>query len=152
MSKRYVSSRCWVDPGDGLPWLTSRPYFVSPRNLPELRESLVARGFRFVELEASVDIGDVEKTLLVQLTATLEFNVLGAGSWAAYSDRLWDLQMSESEQPVAIAITGLAELVPTRLHDFVRVVHNLLSMTEAVGLSDDRADLQIEYLFVGDWR
>jgi len=98
-----------------------------------------------------LDVDDVEAALLVELTSKLEFSALGAGSWAAYRDRLWDLQMSENEPPVAVAIVGLDNLVPTRLHDFVRAVHNLLSMTEAVGLSDDRADLQIEYFFIGDW-
>jgi hypothetical protein len=148
---RNVSSRVWVDPAEGLSWLGSRPYFVSRENVAELSESVVARGFRVVEVDVSPDVDDVESALLVELSAKLGFVAAGAGSWAAYSDRLWDLQMSQDELPVAVLLGGLGELVPGRLHAFARCVHNLLSLTEAVGLADDRADLQIEYFFIGDW-
>ena len=80
------------------------------------------------------------------------FSDVGAGSWAAFNDRLWDLLTADDELPVALFIGGLDQLLPHELHSLVRCIHNLLSMTEGVGLTDVSADLQVEYFFVGTWR
>ncbi|MFC0437069.1 hypothetical protein [Kutzneria buriramensis] len=109
---------------------------------------MTGRGFRVVEAEVSPNPEDVESALLVELTRKLGFSELGVGGWAAFGDRLWDLLTAKAEPPVAIVVAGLT---PGRLHAFVRRVHNVLSLTEAVGLSDDRADRQVEYFFLADW-
>ena len=41
-----------------------------------------------------------------------------------------------------MVIDGFDLLKQESRHTFVRCIHNLLSMTEAVGLADDRADLR----------
>jgi hypothetical protein len=134
-----------------LPWLKSKPYLVAPTKVDELTQSLEGLGFRLISAKLPSGVSDVEETLLVELTRELKFAASGAGSWAAYNDRLWDLQVGEDDTPVAILISGLDRLIFSDLHSLLRCIHNLLSMTEAVGLSDGRADLQIEYFFVGSW-
>ncbi|MGW6199353.1 hypothetical protein ACWF0M_24605 [Kribbella sp. NPDC055110] len=42
-------------------------------------------------------------------------------------------------------------LLANDLHTFVRCVHKLVSLTEGAGLSDDRAQRQVVYFFVGQW-
>jgi hypothetical protein len=143
--------RLWADLVANLPWLKSKPFLVEGGDEKLLVETVVGLGFRMVSVDLPGDARNPEEELLVRLTESLDFSELGAGSWAAYSDRLWDLQMSDGEPPVAIIIRGLDHLLRSDVHSFVRCVHNLLSMTEAVGLSDARADLQIEYFFVGVW-
>ncbi|WP_131803563.1 MULTISPECIES: hypothetical protein [Pseudofrankia] len=143
--------KLWVDMVANLPWLRSKPFFVDGHDEKILVETVVRLGFRLVYVDLPRDAGNPEEELLKELTKRLHFSELGAGSWAAYSDRIWDLQMSGDEAPVAIVIRGLDHLLRSDVHSFVRCVHNLLSMTEAVGLSDSRADLQIEYFFVGSW-
>lgn len=104
-------------------------------------------GFRVVRVALPTDMANAEEGVLVRLTAALAFPDQGAGSWAAFNDRLWDLLTAEDEPPVAIFLAGLDRLLPGDLHGFVRIVHNLLSMTEGVGLADSAADLQVEYFF-----
>lgn len=145
------SPKLWVDLVANLPWLKSKPFLVDDSDEKTLVETIVGLGFRAVFVDLPRDVGNPEEKLLEELTRVLDFSDLGAGSWAAYSDRLWDLQMSDDEAPLAIVIRGLGHLLRSDVHSFVRCVHNLLSMTEAVGLSDSRADLQIEYFFVGAW-
>lgn len=108
-------------------------------------------GFQVVRAAFPGSRGSAEEVLLVELTGKLGFSARGAGSWAAFSDRLWDLQRSAGEPPVAVVVGGLDELSRVDLHGFVRCVHNLLSMTEGVGLADRADDRQIEYFFVGSW-
>lgn len=143
--------KLWIDLVNALPWLESRPYLVGTPQLQELLQALERLGFRMVNAELPPGAGDVEKALLVELSQRLKFPESGAGGWASYSDRLWDLKTEKGGAPLAIIIAGLDRLLPSQLHSFLRCVHNLLSMTEAVGLSDDRADLQIEYFFIGVW-
>ncbi len=141
----------WIDVTAHLPQLESKPFLVAAARAEELAEVLPGLGFRLVRVELPHGVADPEETLLVELTRALEFSPLGAGSWAAYSDRLWDLQTEAEEMPVAILISGLDRLVRSNIHGLLRCVHNLLSMTEAVGLSDPGADLQVEYFFIGAW-
>ncbi|MFF2845094.1 hypothetical protein ACFVT5_02015 [Streptomyces sp. NPDC058001] len=132
-----------------LPQLKSRPFLVED---PELIARLVeGLGFRVIRVRLPLEVENPEEAVLVQLTAQLGFSDLGAGSWAAFGDRLWDLLTAEDESPVAIFLEGLDRLIPSDLHGFVRIVHKLLSMTEGVGLADSLADLQVEYFFVGTW-
>jgi hypothetical protein len=133
-----------------MPWLPKPPYLIESSDLAATEVRLAALGFRTIATDAPVD-GDAADQLLIDLTARLGFNPAGAGNWAAFNDRLWDLLHAEGEPPVAIVIRGSDRLKDHDLHTFVRCVHNLLSMTEAVGLSDDRADLQVVYFFVGAW-
>ncbi|MES5825574.1 hypothetical protein [Streptomyces sp. RG80] len=141
--------RLWVDMVAELPQLKSRPFLVEDS---ELVARLVAElGFRVIQVHLPLGIENAEEAVLVQLTAELGFSDLGAGSWAAFEDRLWDLLTAEGEPPVAIFLEGLDRLPSSDLHGFVRIVHNLLSMTEGVGLADSSADLQVEYFFVGTW-
>jgi hypothetical protein len=143
--------KLWIDLATNLPWLRSRPFLVDSPNAELLVEAVSRLGFRVVQMKFPKDTENPEEALLVELSRKLEFSESGAGSWASYSDRLWDLQMSDDEPPLAVVIGGLDELLRLDVHGFVRCVHNLLSMTEAVGLSDARADLQIEYFFTGAW-
>jgi hypothetical protein len=135
-----------------MPWLESKPFLVDISRTEVLVETLSGLGFRVVRASLPAASQDVEEELLIELSRKLDFSELGAGSWAAYSDRLWDLQMLEDVAPVAVVIEGLDVLLRSNLHSLLRCVHNLLSMTEAVGLSDDRADLQMEYFFTGVWQ
>lgn len=140
----------WIDLAAHMPWLPKQPYLVETSDLEPTLRQLELLEFRVVRL-AAPGKGNLEETLLIDLTARLGFSALGAGSWAAFEDRLWDLQHAPGEPPVAIVIEGFDHLMRQSLHAFVRCVHNLLSMTEAVGLSDARNDLQIEYFIVGEW-
>lgn len=143
--------KLWIDLVANMPWLLSRPFLVDSSRVESLARLLPAMGFRVVHATFPQDATSSEEALLVELSRKLGFSSLGAGSWAAYSDRLWDLQISDDEIPVAVVIDGLDVLLRSDVHAFLRCVHNLLSMTEAVGLSDERADLQIEYFFAGSW-
>ncbi|WP_377273442.1 hypothetical protein [Peterkaempfera sp. SMS 1(5)a] len=143
--------RLWIDLASELPWLWPRPYLVESPLENSLVDRVAVMGFRVVQVKFPQNVSNSEEALLIELSNRLDFSEIGAGSWAAYSDRLWDLQMSEDEPPLAVIIGGLDELLRSDVHSFVRCVHNLLSMTEAVGLADERADLQIEYFFVGSW-
>jgi hypothetical protein len=145
------SPRLWVDVATSLPELRSKPFLVESARLAAVERVVTELGFQRVHATLPTAAVNPEDSLLVELSAQLNFSMLGAGSWAAYSDRLWDLQMSDEETPIAIFVSGLDGLLPGDLHSFVRCVHNLLSMTEAVGLADDRADRQLEYFFVGAW-
>ncbi|MFI6941813.1 hypothetical protein ACIBI4_21280 [Streptomyces sp. NPDC050418] len=142
--------REWVDIASVLPALKARPYLVEDSEAIE--RQLAGLGFRVVRADLPERAVDPEEALLVALTAALGFTEVGAGSWAAFNDRLWDLLNADlDEPPVAVLVGGIDRLVASDLHAFVRIVHNLLSMTEGVGLADGEADLQVEYFFVGPW-
>ncbi|GAA0256447.1 hypothetical protein GCM10010492_66720 [Saccharothrix mutabilis subsp. mutabilis] len=146
------SPRSWVDLVVEFPQLKSRPYLVERQNLDSLTEVLKRHKFRLVIANPSLAGADnKEESLLKELTLKLGFSEPGAGSWAAFSDRLWDLQNDRSASPVAVIVENLDQLLHSDLHSFLRCVHNLLSMTEGVGLADPRNDLQVEYFFVGSW-
>jgi hypothetical protein len=147
-----MMSKLWIDLVARMPWLESKPYLVDIRRTEVLVEILSELGFRVVRASLPAATQDVEEELLIELSRKLDFSELGAGSWAAYSDRLWDLQMLEDVAPVAVVVEGLDVLLRSDVHSLLRCAHNLLSMTEAVGLSDDSADLQIEYFFTGVWQ
>ncbi|MFG1622109.1 hypothetical protein [Kribbella sp. NPDC049227] len=140
----------WVDVVARMPWLTTEPYLLERRELEATLRGLEELGFRVVRADAP-DGGDLEEALLIELSARLGFSPLGAGSWAAFNDRLWDLLTARDEPPVAVVIDGADRLLRRSLHTFVRCVHNLLSLTEGVGLSDTQAQRQVEYFFVGEW-
>lgn len=145
------SASLWVDLEASLPWLGSRPYLVDTADGGRLIEALPGFGFHVFVAEVPDRHTNIERALLVELSRVLGFSELGAGSWAAYSGRLWDLQRSEDRGPIAIVINGLDDALTGDLHAFVRCVHFLLSMTEGVGLEHESADRQIEYFFVGNW-
>ena len=144
-------SGLWIDLERKMSWLSTKPYLIDPQDSDATSRTLEENGFRVVSAQAP-DSGVLEEARLVELTEKLGFVEDGAGSWAAFNDRLWDLLTSQDEMPVAIVIEDADRLLRAELHSFVRCVHKLLSMTEAVGLSDDRANLQVEYFFVGDWK
>jgi hypothetical protein len=131
-------------------WLTTAPYLLETGDLDATLRGLGELGFWVVRAEAP-ERGNLEEGLLVELSARLGFSPLGAGSWAAFNDRLWDLLTARGEPPVAVVIEGADRLLRRSLHTFVRCVHNLLSLTEGVGLSDKHAQRQVEYFFVGEW-
>ncbi|TCC48567.1 hypothetical protein E0H75_18405 [Kribbella capetownensis] len=133
-----------------MPWLTTAPYLVEARELDATLRGLGQLGFWVVRAEAP-EGGDVKDGLLVELSVRLGFSSLGAGSWAAFGDRLWDLLTARDETPVAVVIEGADLLLRRSLHTLVRCVHKLVSMTEGVGLSDAHAQRQVEYFFVGEW-
>ncbi|GGS18507.1 hypothetical protein GCM10010171_08800 [Actinokineospora fastidiosa] len=141
----------WLDVGLELPWLRPRPYFVDRRREAELTATVARMGFKVIEADVRADPETVEEDLLVELTRLLEFNELGAGSWAAFEDRLWDLLCEHDKPGVAVIIRGLDGLVGVDLYRLVRCVHKLVSMTEGVGLADAAASRQVEYFFVGEW-
>jgi hypothetical protein len=68
-----------------------------------------------------------------------------------FNDRLWDVLTSEDKAPIAVVIIGLDSMVKKNLHGFVKIVHNLLSLTEGVGLQSGEANRQVAYFFVGSW-
>jgi hypothetical protein len=140
----------WIDVEENLPWLTTEPYLLHSKDLDASLAILSDLGFRVVSAQAPGD-GDLERSLLIELSACLDFTSLGAGSWAAFADRLWDLLTEAWSPPVAVVIKGTDRMLSMDLHAFVRCVHNLVSLTERVGLSDDRAQRQVVYFFVGDW-
>lgn len=140
----------WIDVEKHLPWIPTEPYLLDVDNLPATLRALTELGFRVVRANTP-DHRDLEDALLVELTSQLGFNALGADSWAAFNDRLWDLQHEPGEPPVAIVIEGFDRVLHRSLHTFTRCIHNLVSMTESVGLADPRNDRQIEYFFAGTW-
>ncbi|HET6738349.1 MAG TPA: hypothetical protein VFH76_05435 [Kribbella sp.] len=139
----------YVDLEARLPWLTAEPYLLDVADLAATRAALDELGFRTVTAKAPA-AGDLERSLLVELTERLGFTALGAGSWAAFSDRLWDLVTESWDPPIAVVIEGFSRLMEVDLRTFVRCVHNLVSLTECVGLADDRAQRQFVYFFVGE--
>ncbi|MEI8413109.1 MULTISPECIES: hypothetical protein [unclassified Kribbella] len=140
----------WIDLEANLPWLTAEPYLLERDDLEKTLDGLAGLGFRVVRVRAP-ERGDLEEGLLIELSGRLGFSGVGAGSWAAFSDRLWDLLTAPEEPPVAVVIELFDRILQQSLHTFVRCIHNLVSMTEGVGLSDEGADLQVAYFFVGDW-
>lgn len=140
----------WVDVEERLPWLTTEPYLLKTEDLEKTLVSLEALGFRVIMVQAP-DGDNLEKKLLIELSRSLDFTPVGAGSWAAFSDRLWDLLSEAWDPPVAVFVEGADRLLATDLHVFVRCVHNLVSLTERVGLADDQAQRQVVYFFVGHW-
>jgi hypothetical protein len=124
---------------------------VQRDRLIELRQELSAAGFYLVEARYNASDAPPERVFLMELTERLEFPRSGAGSWAAFNDRLWDFLTAGERNAVAVIIFGLDELLRGDIYSFLRCVHNLLSLTEGAGLSDASADRQIEYLFVGNW-
>lgn len=143
--------RFWIDLAVNLPWLRPKPFLVEGSDEKLLVETVVELGFRLVCVDLPQDAANPEEELLKELSRALDFSELGAGHWAAYCDRLWDLLIAEDEPPLAIIIRGLDHLHRSDMHSFLRCVHNLLWMTRAMNVSDSRADLQIEYFFVGEW-
>jgi hypothetical protein len=144
--------RLWIDVESSMDWLPPEPYLIETAHLSPTIEKLEASGFRVVRIGLGEVGQDIEEKMLIDLSRKLGFSLLGAGSWAAFNDRLWDLLTAEDEPPVAIVIEGFSRLLEANVHAFVRCVHNLLSMTEGVGLADVRAGLQVEYFFVGEWK
>ncbi|MGC5012809.1 hypothetical protein ACLQ2R_18755 [Streptosporangium sp. DT93] len=145
------ASKLWVDVVGRISWLRSRPFLVDVSKVGALVGDLSESGFRVVRVDFPRGAADSEEALLIELSGRLGFSESGAGNWAAYKDRLRDLKTAESEPPLAVLIEGLDALLQSDVQRFVRCVHNLLSMTEAVGLSDTKANLQIEYFFTGSW-
>lgn len=143
-------SAVWIDLEANLPWLTTEPYLLEREDLEATLGGLGELGFRVVRAQAP-EQGDLEEGLLIELSGRLAFSGVGAGSWAAFSDRLWDLLTAPEEPPVAVVIERFDRILQQSLHTFVRCIHNLVFITEGVGLSDERADLQVAYFFVGDW-
>ena len=149
---KYIP-RPWLDVVSELTILRSRPYLIEVDESGLVVETLRSMGFRVVEVHWPPSALDAEQSLLIELTRRLGFSELGAGSWAAFNDRLWDLQMyDKGEPPIALMIHGLDRLLMRDVQSFVGSIHRLLSMTESVELDDQRNDLQIEYFFVGGWR
>ncbi|WP_327637819.1 hypothetical protein OHB24_05290 [Kribbella sp. NBC_00482] len=140
----------WVDVEARLPWLTTEPYLLETDDLGRTLTSLEELGFRVVRVQAPQE-GDLESGLLVELSEGLGFTGLGAGSWAAFADRLWDLLTDGWHPPVAVIVEDADRLLAKDLHTFVRCVHKLVSLTEGVGFSDDRAQRQVVYFFIGHW-
>lgn len=151
MGAGQVGSVGWVDVElliDGLP---KEPYLVAQSEFESISSKLKGAGFQVFGVDIQ-DVGPaIEEDLLVDLSAELGFSMLGAGSWAAFNDRLWDLLTAEEKTPVAIFIRNSDKIRDANLHTFVRCVHNLVSMTESVGLSDAVADRQVAYFFTGEW-
>lgn len=145
--------RPWLDVVSELTMLRSRPYMIEVDESALVVEALQSMGFRVVEVHWSPSVLDAEQSLLIELTRRLGFSELGAGNWAAFNDRLWDLQKyGKDEPPVALMIYGLDRLLACDIQSFVGSIYRLLSLTESVELDDQRNDLQIEYFFVGGWR
>jgi hypothetical protein len=144
-------SRPWLDVSAALPKLARRPYLVATSRTDELIAALAGIGFRVVSVSGEVESSDFADDLLTKLTRILGFSEAGAGSWAAFNDRFWDLLTSPDPQPVALVVHGLDSLVHRDVHALLLCVHNLLSMTEGVGLEDASASRQVEHFFVGDW-
>ncbi|MGC5012808.1 hypothetical protein ACLQ2R_18750 [Streptosporangium sp. DT93] len=145
------ASKLWVDVVGRISWLRSRPFLVDVSKVGALVGDLSESGFRVVRVDFPRGAADSEEALLIELSGRLGFSESGAGSWAAYNDRLWDLQTAESEPPLAVLIEGLDALLQSDVQRFVRCVHNLLSMTEAADPADAETGLQIEYFFTGRW-
>lgn len=143
--------KLWIDVTGGLPWLMLRPYLVEYNQVAEVRTALSAMGFDVVEATIAAGADDPERALLVQLTRKLRLNELGVGTWAAFGDRLWDFLKSENATAVAVVIIGLDDLVRSNIYNFIRCIHNLLSITQGLGISDSAASRQLEYFFVGHW-
>lgn len=150
-SQKPDLSRPWIDVSAALPGLARRPYLITAGRTEELIASLTGTGFRVVSVSGDVESSDFADDLLTKLTRVLGFSEVGAGSWAAFNDRLWDLLTAPDPQPVAVVIHGLDPLVHRDVHTLLLCVHNLLSMTEGAGLEDASASRQVEYFFVGDW-
>jgi hypothetical protein len=162
---RFVDAKkklpAWVDPAtpdrpwfnvhEPLPWLKPRPYLIGLGRENELREALDQLGFVVINAHLTSGSENPERAFLQELTRRLGFNELGAGHWGAFSDRLWDFLTSNDSTPHAIVISGVDELVDSDIYSFIRCVHNLLSLTEGAGLSDSKANRQIEYFFLGRW-
>ncbi|MGW7680172.1 hypothetical protein ACWGID_05495 [Kribbella sp. NPDC054772] len=140
----------WVGVEEKLPWLKPEPYLLETADLEASLTVLGDLGFRIVSAQAP-EKGDLERKLLIELSKCLGFTSLGAGSWAAFADRMWDLLTEAWSPPLAVVIQGFDRVLSTDLRAFVRCVHNLVSLTERVGLSDDRAQRQVVYFFVGNW-
>jgi len=143
--------RLWIDVINGLPWLKPPPYLVESDRQDEARTGLAAMGFSIVEAMFTGTPENAEESLLVELTRRLRFDEAGAGSWAAFNDRLWDFLSSQETEAVAVVIGGLDQLIESSIHGLLRCVHTLLSLTEGVGLANSSASRQIEYFFVGRW-
>lgn len=144
--------KLWIDLKEGLSWLKPRPNLVEREKEIELRSTLSSIGFAVTDVDLAEGAKNPERVFLLELTRRLGLSEAGAGSWAAFNDRLWDFLRSENSTPVAVVITGLDGLVRSDIYSFTRCVHNLLSLTEGVGLSDSAASRQIEYFFVGGWQ
>lgn len=141
----------WVDVEEQLPWLTTEPYLLQVDDLNRTVASLDACGFQLVSVQMPED-GDLETKLLIELSKQLGFALVGSGSWAEFSDRLWDLLSASWNPPIAVMLHGSDQLLANNLHVFLRCLHNLLSLTEAVGLSHSEAQRQVVYFFVGSWQ
>ncbi|MEV6269583.1 hypothetical protein AB0L64_20610 [Kribbella sp. NPDC051936] len=143
--------RPWLDVEAAVPWLRQEPYLVNPSSASELRERLFRAGFVVVDVSLAESPEDPEGAFLEALTRGLGFDELGAGSWAAFNDRLWDFLTGEESTPHAVVIEGLDALARFSTYHFLRCVHNLLSLTEGAALADVTANRQIECFFVGEW-
>jgi len=143
--------RPWIDVAAAVPWLMERPYLVSPSQANDLRERLAVAGFTVVDAWLADRAEHPERAFLVELTQRLGLNELGAGSWPAFNDRLWDFLSGADSMPYGVVICGLDLLAKSSTYHFLRCVHNLLSLTEGAGLADSIANRQIEYFFVGEW-
>lgn len=143
--------RPWIDAQAVLPWLRQRPYLVGGNRAGELRKGLQSADFAVVEASLQDGEKDPERAFLQELTYRLGFDELGAGSWGAFNDRLWDFLTSDESTPFAVMIVGMDALAKSDIYHFLRCVHNLLSLTEGAGLSNSAANRQIEYFFIGEW-
>ena len=77
-------------------------------------------GFEVVDESLPKGAEDPECAFLTALTRALRFEELGAGSWAAFNDRLWDFLTGQESTPHAVVIGGLDALARFSTHHFLR--------------------------------
>jgi RNAse (barnase) inhibitor barstar len=129
-----------------LSWLPLPPYLLDEQVLASARDELRAVGFEIAEVDAS-EVRD-ERDLLTLIGAVLNFPDYYRPNWDALDDCIGDL-MREGAPPTAVLVTGAEHLLTASPYDFVRAVHMLYTVVEAI--ERDAGAFRLEVLFLGRW-
>ena len=137
----------WTPLRSLVPWLPLPPYLFDEEQLPNIRHELREVGFEVAEVDAS-SIRN-ERDLLAALGSALNFPDYYRPNWDAFDDCVGDLMRDESA-PVALVVVGAHALLAASPYDFVRALHLLYTVVEAV--ERDAGAFRLEVLLPGDWK
>jgi hypothetical protein len=136
----------WTPLGRLLSWLPLPPYLLEEQMLTSARDELRGVGFEVAEVDAS-EARD-ERDLLTLVGGALNFPDYFSPNWDAFDDCVGDM-MREGAAPTALLISGADRLLATSPYEFVRTVHLLYTVVEAI--ERDAGVFRLEVLLLGRW-
>jgi hypothetical protein len=141
----------WVDIRNLMPWLRPLPYLAGTNKASEVYEVLTNAGVIVLEVQLQGIAGELERSLLRELSKALGFPPEGSGSWLALKDRLEELLTGGESEPMVVLFTGLDRFLNSDIHAVLSFVHFLHSVVDGISWSNEKIDRQVEFIFIGEW-